>query len=142
MNKSLIKHSGFTMKRAFTKGVFALCFAFFFVGLGEMNAQTEALAPNAVHEKVASRMNLEILPVESIDYSNATNVLNDQLNATVKGDAITIEYRYYWLVSVDVNRFNVPIEEALLNNLMKVQSEFDASIEDLQTLYQSTVDLL
>jgi len=138
MNKSLIKDSAFTMKRAFTKMVFALCFAFLFVGLGEMNAQTD----NTSRQKLATKLNVEVLAPGSVDYDNALSVLENQLDTATKSESATIEHRYYWLVSVDVNRFNVPLEEALINNLMKVQGEFNATLEDIQTLYQSTVDML
>ena len=137
MNKSVIKHYDFSMKQAFTKMVFALCFAFLFVGVGDMNAQS-----NTAREKLATKLNVEVLAPGSLDSDNATAALQTQLDAAVKGDAVTMEYRYYWLVSVDVNRFNIPLEEALINNLMKVQNEFEATLPQIQTLYQSTVDLL
>lgn len=141
MKKHFLKHSALTMKRAFTKTVFALCFVLIFASIGEMNAQSSLTQANP-HEKIAERIDVDIIPEGSIDLNNAITVLNNQLETVTKGNAMTIEYRYYWLVTVDVNRFNVPLEEALINNLMEVQNEFDASTEDLQTLYQTTVNML
>ena len=117
MNKSLIKHSAFQMKRVFTKMVFALCFAFFFVGMGEMTAQTNAssLSQANPHEKIAERMDVEILQTGSVDYGYAATVLNNQLETAPKNEATSIEYRYYWLVAVDLNRFNVPLELSLIH---------------------------
>ena len=120
MNKSKFKFFGFSF-------LFALLFLFSV----DMNAQADA----AVSAYTT-------YPVGTFETEAAFSVLNAEMNAMPKGQTQTIEYRYYWLVAVDIKRNNVSVEEALLSNLTQVSEEFDADGTVLETLYQETVDML
>ena len=52
-----------------------------------------------------------------------------------------LQYRYYWLVSVDIKRNGLPLEESLLKNLNKAGIEFGVSSSSLKKLYSKTIAL-
>lgn len=121
MNKSKFKFFGLSF-------LFALLLLFSV----DMNAQTDA----------DLSLNLTTYPVGTFDEEASFLTLNTEMDNMQKGQTVTAEYRYYWLVAVDIKRNDIPVEEALINNLSNIQQEFDSNPASLEALYQDTVDKL
>lgn len=120
MNKSKFKFFGFSF-------LFALMLLFSV----DMNAQADANA-----------LGFSSIPVGTFETEASFQILNTEMDNMPKGQTVTAEYRYYWLVAVDIKRNNIPVEESLINQLGAISEEFSYSTSDLETLYQNTVDKL
>lgn len=130
------------MKNVIFKKFWLAVFTFFLVAASlEVSAQaTEDNAPNASNA-IAQDYGVSAYAYGTFDADNAFLTLNDEMNS-MKSSGETKEYKYYWLVAVDAKRFEVPVEDALLQNLAKIQQEFGTNVTALQALYNNTVIML
>jgi len=98
----------------------------------DVNAQTDAAL-------VAS---FTSYPAGTFEEEASLLTLQAELDGMPKGQTITAEQQYYFLITIDIKRDNISVEESLMNNLSTISTEFNYSISELETLYQNTVDKL
>jgi len=130
------------MKKIIIKKIWFAVFALFLMASSQqVSAQTtDANAPNASHV-IASDYDVTAYAYGTFDVDNSFVTLNAELD-DMKSSYDTKEYRYYWLVAVDSKRYNIPLEDALLTNLVKVSQEFGSTNSAIQELYNNTVNML
>ncbi|MEM6964336.1 MAG: hypothetical protein AAF573_06195 [Bacteroidota bacterium] len=131
------------MKNVIFKKIWLAVFTFVLVAMSlGVNAQTtDSNAPNASHA-IATQYGVTAYEYGTFDTDNAFIVLNDELNDMRSAGTPASEYRYYWYVAVDVKRFSVPVEDALLKNLERVQQEYGTSSQSLKNMYNEVVSLI
>ena len=103
-------------------------------------AQESLNASNSIHI-LANQLDVEAYPNGTFDTDVAFSVLIAEMDKMNNDFSRGLQYRYYWLVSVDIKRNGFPLEESLLKNLNKAGNEFGVPNSTLKKLYAKTIAL-
>lgn len=136
MNK-LNTHNQYCAPRIW-KSMLILCIGLFFFKVSDVTAQESFNATNSCHI-LANQLNVKAYPNGTYDSEQAFLSLIEEMDKMNNDYSRGLQYRYYWLVAVDVKRSGLPLEESLLRNLNKVGKEFGVPNSTLQKLYRKTI---
>ena len=117
--------------------IFSLALIFNFT---QTQAQESLNASNSVHI-LANQLNVKAYPNGTFDKNVAFLALANEMDKMNNDFSRGLQYRYYWLVSVDIKRNGFPLEESLLKNLNKAGNEFGVPNSTLKKLYAKTIAL-
>ncbi len=117
--------------------VFSLALIFSFT---QTQAQESLNASNSIYI-LANQLDVEAYPNGTFDEDAAFSALIEEMDKMNNDFSRGLQYRYYWLVSVDIKRNGFPLEESLLKNLNKAGNEFGVPNSTLKKLYAKTIAL-
>lgn len=117
--------------------IFSLAFLFCFT---QTQAQESLNASNSIHI-LANQLDVQAYPNGTFDNDVAFLALVNEMDKMNNDFSRGLQYRYYWLVSVDIKRNGFPLEESLLKNLNKAGNEFGVPNSTLKKLYKKTIAL-
>lgn len=117
--------------------IFSIVLVFSFL---ETQAQESFNASNSIHI-LANQLDVKVYPNGTFDADAAFLALLNEMDKMNNDFSRGLQYRYYWLVSVDIKRNGFPLEESLLKNLNKAGNEFGVSNSTLKKLYAKTIAL-
>lgn len=103
-------------------------------------AQESLNASNSIHI-LANKLDVRAYPNGTFDADKVFLTLVNEMDKMNNDFSRGLQYRYYWLVSVDIKRNGLPLEESLLKNLNKAGNEFGVSNSSLKKLYAKTIAL-
>jgi hypothetical protein len=106
----------------------------------QTQAQESLNASNSIHI-LANQLDVKAYPNGTFDNDVAFLALVKEMDKMNNDFSRGLQYRYYWLVSVDIKRNGLPLEESLLKNLNKAGNEFGVPNSTLQKLYKKTIAL-
>lgn len=135
---NLIKVKEQYLSPSMSKIVKVLFVVLLFLGTHNLHAQESLNVSNTSHI-LATQLDVKAYPNGSFDADQAFLKLNMEMDKMNNDYSRGLQYRYYWLVAVDVKRSGLPLEESLLKNLNKVGREFGVPNSTLQKLYQKTI---
>ncbi len=115
-----------------------LCIGLFLINISNTTAQESFNASNSSHI-LATQFNVKAYPNGTYDSEQAFLSLTEEMDKMNNDYSRGLQYRYYWLVAVDVKRNQLPLEESLLRNLNKVGREYGVPNSTLQKLYRKTI---
>ena len=118
--------------------------AIFFVaitfGLTQTQAQESFNASNSIYI-LANQLDVKAYPNGTFDEDIVFIALLNEMDKMNNDFSRGLQYRYYWLISVDIKRNGFPLEESLLKNLNKAGNEFGVPNSTLKKLYAKTIAL-
>ena len=117
--------------------VFCVALIFSFT---QAQAQESLNASNSIHI-LANQLDVQSYPNGTFDADKVFLALVNEMDKMNNDFSRGLQYRYYWLVSVDIKRNGFPLEESLLKNLNKAGNEFGVSNSTLKKLYSKTIAL-
>lgn len=103
-------------------------------------AQESLTASNSIYI-LANQLDVKAYPNGTFNAEDAFIALITEMDKMNNDFSRGLQYRYYWLVSVDIKRNGLPLEESLLKNLNKAGNEFGVSNSTLKKLYAKTIAL-
>ncbi|MFK8005313.1 MAG: hypothetical protein AB8H03_03040 [Saprospiraceae bacterium] len=103
-------------------------------------AQESLNASNSIHI-LANQLDVQAYPNGTFDADKVFLALVTEMDKMNNDFSRGLQYRYYWLVSVDIKRNGLPLEESLLKNLNKAGNEFGVPNSTLKKLYSKTIAL-
>jgi len=103
-------------------------------------AQESMNASNSIHI-LANQLDVQAYPNGTFDADKVFLALVNEMDKMNNDFSRGLQYRYYWLISVDIKRNGFPLEESLLKNLNKAGNEFGVSDATLKKLYAKTIAL-
>ncbi len=106
----------------------------------QTQAQEALNASNSIHI-LANQLDVTAYPNGTFDSDVAFMALITEMDKMNNDFSRGLQYRYYWLVSVDIKRNGFPLEESLLKNLNKAGNEFGVPNSTLKKLYAKTIAL-
>ena len=106
----------------------------------QTQAQESMNASNSIHI-LANQLDVKAYPNGTFDSDQVFLSLISEMDKMNNDFSRGLQYRYYWLVSVDLKRNGFPLEESLLKNLNKAGNEFGVSNSTLKKLYSKTIAL-
>ncbi|MFK7775146.1 MAG: hypothetical protein AB8F94_23600 [Saprospiraceae bacterium] len=115
------------------------CGALFF-SFTQVQAQESLNASNSIHI-LANQLDVQAYPNGTFDQDEVFLALVNEMDKMNNDFSRGLQYRYYWLVSVDIKRNGFPLEESLLKNLNKAGNEFGVPNSTLKKLYSKTIAL-
>jgi len=118
-------------------GIFCTVLVFSFT---QTQAQESLNTSNSIHI-LANQLDVTAYPNGTFDTDIAFLTLIEEMDKMNNDFSRGLQYRYYWLVSVDIKRNGFPLEESLLKNLNKAGNEFGVSNSTLKKLYAKTIAL-
>lgn len=90
---------------------------------------------------IANKFEVQAYSVGTFNADKAFLKLYNEMNQMSQDYSRGLKYRYYWLVSVDLKRKGLALEESLLKNLNRVGREYKVSNSQLQRLYRKTIEM-
>lgn len=117
--------------------IFSIALLFSFT---QTQAQEALNASNSIHI-LANQLDVTAYPNGTFDSDVAFMALITEMDKMNNDFSRGLQYRYYWLVSVDIKRNGFPLEESLLKNLNKAGNEFGVPNSTLKKLYAKTIAL-
>lgn len=117
--------------------IFSIALLFSFT---QTQAQESLNASNSIHI-LANQLDVKAYPNGTFNSDVAFLSLVHEMDKMNNDFSRGLQYRYYWLVSVDIKRNGFPLEESLLKNLNKAGNEFGVSDSTLKKLYAKTIAL-
>ncbi len=106
----------------------------------QAQAQESMNASNSIHI-LANQLDVQAYPNGTFDADKVFLALITEMDKMNNDFSRGLQYRYYWLVSVDIKRNGFPLEESLLKNLNKAGNEFGVPNSTLKKLYSKTIAL-
>lgn len=106
----------------------------------QTHAQESMNASNSIHI-LANQLDVQAYPNGTFDADKVFLALITEMDKMNNDFSRGLQYRYYWLVSVDIKRNGLPLEESLLKNLNKAGNEFGVPNSTLKKLYAKTIAL-
>jgi hypothetical protein len=106
----------------------------------QVQAQESMNTSTSIHI-LANQLDVQAYPNGTFDPNEVFLALIIEMDKMNNDFSRGLQYRYYWLVSVDIKRNGFPLEESLLKNLNKAGNEFGVSSSTLKKLYAKTIAL-
>jgi len=106
----------------------------------QTQAQESLNASNSIYI-LANQLDVKAYQNGTFDTDIAFLALINEMDKMNNDFSRGLQYRYYWLVSVDIKRNGLPLEESLLKNLNKAGNEFGVPNSTLKKLYKKTIAL-
>lgn len=117
--------------------IFSLALIFSFT---QIQAQESLNASNSI-QILANQLEVKAYPNGTFDTDVVFLALANEMDKMDNDFSRGLQYRYYWLVSVDIKRNGFPLEESLLKNLNKAGNDFGVPNYTLKKLYKKTIAL-
>lgn len=117
--------------------IFTIALMFCFT---QTQAQESLNASNSIYI-LANQLDVKAYPDGTFDADVVFSTLSGEMDKMNNDFSRGLQYRYYWLVSVDIKRNGFPLEESLLKNLNKAGNEFGVPNSTLKKLYAKTIAL-
>jgi hypothetical protein len=114
--------------------------AVFLLSFIQVHAQESLNGSNSIHI-LANQLDVHAYPNGTFDSDQVFLALISEMDKMNNDFSRGLQYRYYWLVSVDIKRNGLPLEESLFKNLNKAGIEFGVSSSSLKKLYSKTIAL-
>ncbi|MEM6966472.1 MAG: hypothetical protein AAF573_17035 [Bacteroidota bacterium] len=129
-----------TARAAALRFVKVLSIVLIFFASPQLGAQDAFIANNSNYI-IANKFEVVAYSVGTFDEEQAFLKLYNGMNQMSQDYSRGMKYRYYWLISVDLKRKGLALEESLLKNLNRVGKEYGVSKSQLQRLYRNTVEM-